>query len=185
MARASHASGSPAVESAQTSHSAFLLRAPIPLRQRKLAIGVPSHSTSHLSVSITPAAIISSHRFVLSFSLCLYKHGNLPSIWCIFVPSHLFYLLHQRYILIAPASPSWTLTLSPKVRSCGVTTHTVIAHRAAERFLDKGCTFTIVLLANRMRLAHPEFVDMIKKHPDAFFNGAAFPDFGYDCPLKV
>eukprot|EP01087_Luapelamoeba_hula_P019893 TRINITY_DN6663_c0_g1_i1.p1 TRINITY_DN6663_c0_g1~~TRINITY_DN6663_c0_g1_i1.p1 ORF type:complete len:909 (+),score=122.76 TRINITY_DN6663_c0_g1_i1:56-2728(+) len=55
----------------------------------------------------------------------------------------------------------------PTVEGCGVSTHNVIARRASDWFS-----------------AYPTYYKIIMDHPDAFQNGAAFPDFGYGCPLK-
>ena len=68
--------------------------------------------------------------------------------------------------------PLFLLSLLPlQAYSCGVTTHNLVAHRA----------FTAFQTAGRF----PQYEELIAKHQHAFQNGAAFPDFGYDCPLRV
>jgi len=55
---------------------------------------------------------------------------------------------------------------------CGVTTHNLIAHEAFKIFQG---------------MKKPEsniYKKLILKHPDAFQSGVAFPDWGYNCPLK-
>ena len=53
--------------------------------------------------------------------------------------------------------------------ACGVTTHNVIAHKAMRTFHSN---------------SNPNFKEIMETHQNAFQNGAAFPDFGYSCPLN-
>jgi hypothetical protein len=54
---------------------------------------------------------------------------------------------------------------------CGVTTHNLIAHRAWKSF--------------EMADIFGDYLTMIENNQPSFQNGAAFPDFGYDCFLRV
>ena len=55
-----------------------------------------------------------------------------------------------------------------KAASCGITTHNVIANRALYWYLTD---------------QFPQYKEIIKNNLGAFQNGAAFPDWGYNCVL--
>lgn len=61
-----------------------------------------------------------------------------------------------------------TTNKSTLVESCGATTHTLIGHRALNGF-----TYS----------SNPIWTQIMSTHQQAFQAGAAFPDFGYSCPL--